>query len=75
MNDRSHLKLIRNPLSPTQTLLLQQLADGWTRRQIAEKRGISNETLKTHFKFIRKKTGKHTVLEAVVMCIRAGWIR
>lgn len=58
-------------LSPRETEILQRYAVGWSAARIAEAEGISEGTVKTHLKHIRKKTGVHGRRDLIAV-IRGG---
>jgi DNA-binding NarL/FixJ family response regulator len=54
-------------LSPKQLSALRHLADGLERKQIAERMGIGEETVKTHLSEVRRKLGARTSAQAVAI--------
>lgn len=54
-------------LTPRELEVLEGLAVGFTREQVAEKLGIRPHTVRTHMVNIKAKTGARTQLEAVRM--------
>jgi DNA-binding NarL/FixJ family response regulator len=54
-------------LSPKQLAALRLLAQGLERRQIAERMGIGEETVKTHLTEVRRKLGARTSAQAVAL--------
>jgi DNA-binding NarL/FixJ family response regulator len=54
-------------LSPKQLAALRLLADGLERKQIAERMGIGEETVKTHLAEVRRKLGARTSAHAVAI--------
>jgi DNA-binding NarL/FixJ family response regulator len=54
-------------LSPKQLTALRLLADGLERKQIADRMGIGDETVKTHLSEVRRKLGARTSAEAVAL--------
>lgn len=63
------------PLTRRETEVLALLADGCSRRrQVAERMGISDETVKTHLGKAMAKLGARTPTHAVAEAIRRGII-
>jgi DNA-binding NarL/FixJ family response regulator len=54
-------------LSPKQLAVLQLLAQGLDRKQMAEELGIGEETVKTHLAEVRRKLGARTSAQAVAI--------
>jgi DNA-binding NarL/FixJ family response regulator len=54
-------------LSPKQLTALRLLAQGLDRREIAERMGIGEETVKTHLAEVRRKLGARTSAQAVAI--------
>jgi DNA-binding NarL/FixJ family response regulator len=54
-------------LSPKQLAALRLLAQGLERRQIAERMGIGEETVKSHLTEVRRKLGARTSAQAVAL--------
>lgn len=54
-------------LSPKQLAVLQLLAQGMDRKQMAERLGIGEETVKTHLAEVRRKLGARTSAQAVAI--------
>jgi DNA-binding NarL/FixJ family response regulator len=61
-------------LSTRQREILQMLADGMQTEAVAEKLGLSTETVRTHTKRILAKLGASTRTQAVAIGIRHGLI-
>jgi DNA-binding CsgD family transcriptional regulator len=59
-------------LTPRQTDVLRHLAQGHSTRTIAEKLGISTETVRNHVRAIISRLGVHTRLEAVMRAHALG---
>ena len=55
--------------------LLQLKVDGFTYKEIAEKRQRSIHTVETQFWHIRTKLGARTMYEAVACAFRQGWLK
>jgi len=54
-------------LSPKQLAALRLLAQGLDRKEIAERMGIGEETVKTHLSEVRRKLGARTSAQAVAI--------
>jgi DNA-binding NarL/FixJ family response regulator len=54
-------------LSPKQLAALRLLAQGLERRQIAERMGVGEETVKSHLSEVRRKLGARTSAQAVAI--------
>jgi DNA-binding NarL/FixJ family response regulator len=54
-------------LSPKQLAALRLLAQGMDRKEIAERMGIGEETVKTHLSEVRRKLGARTSAQAVAI--------
>jgi RNA polymerase sigma factor (sigma-70 family) len=54
-------------LTPRQREVLQYLADGMSRAEIAEQLALSQNTVRTHVQEVLRKAGVHSTLAAVVM--------
>jgi DNA-binding NarL/FixJ family response regulator len=54
-------------LSPKQLTALRLLAQGMERKEIAERMGIGEETVKTHLAEVRRKLGARTSAQAVAI--------
>ena len=61
-----------NRLTPKQMEVLQLMADGVPREEIARKLNMSPLTLRTHVQNILTRLGVHTKLEALALVIRQG---
>ena len=62
-------------LTPRETEVLAQIAEGNRNRDIAERLFISEETVKVHIKHIMDKLGASDRTQAVAIAIRRGIIR
>ena len=60
LNERCHALAVAHNLTPRETELLVQLAQGRTLRAISEKLTVSENTVKYHVKSIYQKLGIHT---------------
>lgn len=54
--------------------VLRRLVEGLTYRQIAERLGVSIETVRSHVKAVYRKLQVHGVAEAVSRAVREGWV-
>lgn len=61
-------------LTPREGLVLAQLAEGHSTREIAATLGVSLNTVGNHVQAVLAKLGAHTKLEAVIMAMRAGLV-
>lgn len=61
-------------LTPTETEILKEIANGLTTKEIAEKRISSFHTVNTHRKNIFRKLGVNNVHEATKYALRAGLV-
>lgn len=61
-------------LTPTETEILKDIANGMTTKEIAEKRISSFHTINTHRKNIFRKLGVNNVHEATKYALRAGLV-
>ena len=61
-------------LTPTETEVLKDIAQGFTTKEIAERRFSSFHTVNTHRKNIFRKLGVNTVHEATRYALRAGLV-
>ena len=66
--------LIPSPLTPRETEVIDYVALGCLNKQIADKLGISEQTIKNHISSILRKLDANDRTQAVVMAIRYGWI-
>ena len=63
------------PLTPRETEVLNQLADGLTNKAIAQNLNISEHTVKFHLSTVLSKLAASSRTEAVAIGIRAGLVR
>ena len=64
-----------NRLTPREREVLQSLADGLNDKEIAQRLGVSPETVRTHVVNILGKLNVHSRLQAVIFAVRHGEIR
>jgi DNA-binding NarL/FixJ family response regulator len=62
-------------LTPRETEILQGLADGLQPERLAERMGITRNTLRTHVQNILFKLKVHSKVEALALAIRHGKVR
>jgi NarL family two-component system response regulator YdfI len=65
---------IEEPLTPREIEVLELLAEGRSNKSIAERLGISDQTVKFHLASIFGKLGASTRTEAVRLALRRGLI-
>lgn len=61
-------------LSRRHVEVLEQLARGCTKQQVAQRLGISPNTVKIHVNSIQRRLGVHNSTAAVVYALRERWI-
>jgi len=66
--------LISSPLTPRETEVTDYIALGYLNKQIADKLGISEQTIKNHVSSILRKLDANDRTQAVVMAMHYGWI-
>jgi two-component system response regulator DegU len=64
-----------NPLSPREMEILQYITFGLSNKEIAQKLGISHQTVKNHITAILHKLGVKDRTQAAVYTLRRGWVR
>jgi DNA-binding NarL/FixJ family response regulator len=64
-----------NPLTPRELEVLQLAADGFRNREIAERLGLSEQTVKNHLSSTLHKLGVPNRRDAVLYGVRQGWLR
>lgn len=64
-----------NPLSPREMEILQFITYGLSNKQIAQRLGISHQTVKNHITAILHKLGVADRTQAAVYTLRRGWVR
>ena len=65
---------LQEELTPREVDVLRLLAEGYANREIANRLGISEHTIKFHIRSILGKLGASTRTEAVTRGFRAGLI-
>ena len=65
---------IEDPLTPREIDVLELLAEGLPNKSIAERLGISDQTVKFHVASISSKLGASNRTEAVRLAVRRGLI-
>ena len=70
----SQMRDIAQELTPRERDVLNQLADGLSDREIAEKLFVSTETVRTHMVNILAKLGVSSRLQALVFAVRHGLV-
>lgn len=70
MGDGQKVTMARVTDKERETLAL--VVEGLTNPQIAEKRGLSSETVKSELKRIFRKIGVENRVQAAVLAVRAG---
>jgi two-component system response regulator DegU len=64
-----------NPLSPREMEILQFITYGLSNKEIAQRLGISHQTVKNHITAILHKLGVNDRTQAAVYTLRRGWVR
>jgi DNA-binding NarL/FixJ family response regulator len=59
-------------LSPRETVILRQIADGQSTKEIAARFGVSSKTIETHRRRIMQKLGRHTVAGLTKYAVQEG---
>jgi DNA-binding CsgD family transcriptional regulator len=62
-------------LSPRQREVLELLAEGIQARQIADRLGLSEATVRNHIRIVLRKLDSHSQLEAVAVAYRRDLLR
>jgi DNA-binding CsgD family transcriptional regulator len=62
-------------LSPKQKLVLQQLADGFSPREIGEQNHMAFDTVRGHIKIMRDKYSVHSIAALLAIGFRYRWIK
>lgn len=63
------------PLSPREAEILEYVTKGLSNKEIAQKLGISQQTVKNHMTSILNKLNVHDRTQAAVTALRRGWVR
>jgi DNA-binding NarL/FixJ family response regulator len=63
------------PLSPRETEILEHVTYGMINKEIANKLGISQQTVKNHMTSILRKLNVKDRTQAAVTALRRGWVR
>lgn len=63
-----------NPLSPREREVLAEAARGHRNREIAERLGVSEQTIKNHLSSAMHKLGAPNRTRAVLYAVRQGWL-
>jgi RNA polymerase sigma factor (sigma-70 family) len=71
---RDEAEELLSPLTPRETEILQYIAEGLLNKQIANKLGISEQTIKNHVTSILRKLNANARTEAVVLALKQGLI-
>ena len=66
--------VIPSPLTRRETEILGHIACGYLNKQIADKLGISEQTIKNHMSTILHKLDVNDRTQAVVLAMHYGWI-
>lgn len=63
------------PLSSREMEILKHIAQGLSNKEIAQKLGISRQTVKNHMTSILRKLAVNDRTQAAIYALRRGWIR
>lgn len=66
------LRVTEDALSPREMEVIGEVAAGGANKRVADRLGVSEETVKTHMKSILAKLGASDRLQAVVIAMRRG---
>lgn len=66
---------MKETLTTREIEVLQLKADGLMAVQIAERLGISRNTVRTHMEHVRIRLGAFSTPHAVAIALREGWIK
>lgn len=69
-----HTQTLRQSLTPRENEVLQCMVDGLSRNEIAERLGMSPNTVRTHVQSVLHKLGVHSSLRAVALAREAGLV-
>ncbi len=64
-----------NPLTFRQMEILTYVTKGYSNKEIAHRRNISNQTVKNHMSAVLHKLGVSDRTQAAVYALRLGWVR
>jgi DNA-binding NarL/FixJ family response regulator len=67
-----HSQALRQSLTPRELEVLQCMGEGLSRNEIAERLGMSPNTVRTHVQSVLHKLGVHSSLRAVALAREAG---
>jgi len=65
---------LTEPLTPRELEVLQRLTQGLSNKQIAQRLGVSEHTVKFHVNAILGKLGVQSRSEAIVQAVRLGLV-
>ena len=74
LRERKTEAFISSPLTPRELEILSHIARGYINKQIADKLGISEQTIKNHMSSILRKLDANDRTQAVVLAMHYGWI-
>lgn len=63
------------PLTPTQKLMLQWMADGYTNHEIAERRNVAYPTVKSYVHQMLQRAHARNRTHLVAIAFRKGWVQ
>jgi DNA-binding NarL/FixJ family response regulator len=72
--EESQTRTIARALTPREREVLNELAEGLSDKEIAEKLYVSTETVRTHMVNILAKLGVNSRLQALVFAVRHGLV-
>jgi two-component system, NarL family, response regulator len=73
--ERLATHMLRSPLTPRESDILQMIAKGWTNKRIGDELGISENTVRNHVNHILEKLEVVDRTEAATTAIQRGMIR
>lgn len=62
------------PLSPRECQVIELLVQGWTQKEIACQLGVTRKTISSTLNHAKMKSGRSTVLSAVIYLIIQGHV-
>jgi len=74
LRERKTEASISSPLTPRELEILSHIARGYINKQIADKLGISEQTIKNHMSSVLRKLDANDRTQAVVLAMHYGWI-